>query len=116
MNTPQQARASLHYRLIQKLDPSRFPRMSGVMAALVGFVLDTAFVEPRIAEIFVSQDGIVLARPEGTPGASDFLVRYADMLRTWLRLVSVAGLSQREFIEAQCLFASKVGFLGPTSA
>jgi hypothetical protein len=25
--------------------------MSGVMAALVGFVLDTVFVEPRIAEI-----------------------------------------------------------------
>lgn len=67
MNTPQQAKASLHYRLTQKLDPSRFPRMSGVMAALVGFVLDTAFVEPRIAEIFVSQDGIVLARPDGDP-------------------------------------------------
>jgi len=41
MNTPQQTKASLHYRLIQKLDPSQFPRMSGVMAALVGFVLDT---------------------------------------------------------------------------
>jgi hypothetical protein len=90
MNTPQQGRASLHYRLIQKLDPSQFPRMSGVMAALIGFILDTAFVE--------------------------FLGSYADVLRNWLRLIAAAGLSQREFIEAQCLFASKVGFFGPTSA
>jgi hypothetical protein len=116
MNTPQQARHSLHYRLIQKLDPSRFPRMSGVMAALVGFVLDTAFVEPRIAEIFVSQDGVVLARPEGEPGASHFLGNYVDVLRNWLSLIAAAGLSQRELIEAQCLFAAKVGFFGPTSA
>ena len=116
MNTPQQTKASLHYRLIQKLDPSQFPRMSGVMAALVGFVLDTAFVEPRIAEIFVSQDGIVLARPEGDPAASHFLGSYADVLRNWLRLIAAAGLSQREFVEAQCLFAAKVGFFGPTSA
>ena len=83
---------------------------------LVGFVLDTAFVEPRIAEIFVSQDGIVLARPEGAPGASHFLGSYPDVLRNWLRLVAAAGLSQCEFIEAQCLFAAKIGFFGPTSA
>ena len=116
MNTPQQVRHTLHYGLIQKLDPSHFPRMSGVMAALVGFVVDTAFVEPRIAEIFISQDGIVLARPEGDPGLTHFLGSYSDVLRNWLRLIAAAGLSQREFIEAQCLFASKVGFLGPTSA
>lgn len=116
MNTPQQIRNSLHYRLTQKLDPCRFPRMSGVMAALVGFVLDTPFVEPRIAEIFISQDGIVLSRPEGDPGASHFLGSYADLLRNWLQLIAAAGLSQREFIEAQCLFAAKVGFFGPTSA
>jgi hypothetical protein len=116
MNTPQQARASLQYGLVQKLDPCRFPRMSGVMAGLVGFVLDTTFVEPRIAEIFVSQDGIVLARPEGDSGASHFLGSYNDVLRNWLRLIAAAGLSQREFIEAHCLFAAKVGFFGPTSA
>ena len=70
MNTPQQARAGLHYRLIQKLDRSQLPRMSGVMTQKVDLLLDTALVEPRVAEIFVSQDGIVLARPEGAPGAS----------------------------------------------
>ena len=42
------------------------------MAALVGFVLDTEFVEPRIAEILISQDGIVLAGPEGARGANHF--------------------------------------------
>ena len=115
MNT-QQARQSLHYRLVQKLDPSQFPRMSGVMAALVGSVLDMAFVEPRIAELFVSQDGIVLARPEGDPGASHFLGRYADVLRNWQGLIAAAKLSQRELVEAQCLFAERVGFFGPTSA
>jgi len=73
-------------------------------------------VEPPIAEIFVSQDGIVLARPEGVPGASHFLGSYPDVMRNWLRLIATAGLSQREFIVAQCLFAAKVGFFGLTSA
>lgn len=48
----------------------------------------------------------MLARPEGNPGASQFLGSYADVLRNWLRLIAAAGLSRREFIEAQCLFAA----------
>jgi hypothetical protein len=71
--------------------------MCGVAAAFVGFVLDTTFVELCI-------------------GASHFLGSYADVLRNWLRLMAAAELSRREFIEAQCLFAAKVGLFGPTSA
>src|SRR4051812_11337088 len=49
-------------------------------------------------------------RVGGDSGASHFLGSYADVLRNWLRLIAAAGLSQREFIEAQCLFAERVGF------
>jgi hypothetical protein len=65
----------------------------------------------------VTSGGLVLARAHGETAAKHVLGRYADLLRTWLRLVSAAGLSQHECIEAQCLFASKIGtFFGPTSS
>jgi hypothetical protein len=38
--------------------------MSGRMAAIVGYILDAAFSEPRISELVVSSDGYVLARPK----------------------------------------------------
>jgi hypothetical protein len=90
--------------------------MSAVMAAMVGFILGAHFVDPAISEITVTSDGSVLARADGEAAANRFIGRYADLLRNWLSLVASAGLSQREFIEAQCLFACKVGFLGPPSA
>ena len=60
-----------HYTLVQKLHPIR-SKMSGVMAVVVGFVLGTTFIEPAIAEIAVTSDGFVLARPEGGEGAPHF--------------------------------------------
>ena len=117
MNTPQQLVSIYTLKsLVQKLRPSRFPGMSGVMAAIVGYVLGARFVDPSIAEIVVTSDGFVLARAEGEPSAKRFIGRYNDLLQNWLGLVTTAGLSQREFIEAQCLFAARVGFFGPASA
>jgi hypothetical protein len=86
------------------------------MSAMVGYVLGARFVEPSIAEIAVTSDGVVLARAEGEASAKRFIGNYNDLLRNWLALVAIAGLSQREFMEAQCLFASKVGFFSPPSA
>jgi hypothetical protein len=117
MNTTQQPISAYTLKaLVQKLRPSRFPGMSGVMAAIVGFVLGARFCDPSIAEIAVTSDGRVLARAEGEHGANRFIGNYVDLLRNWLSLVAAAGLSQREFIEAQSLFAAKIGFFGPPSA
>jgi len=99
MNTPQKLKKeNPRYTLVQKLDPTRFPQMSGVMAAIVGFVVGATFIEPTIAEINVTSDGFVLARPEGDVVAPHFLGRYADLLRNWLCLLATAGLTTTELI------------------
>ena len=117
MNTPQQYIPAYTLKaLVQKLKPSRFPGMSGVMAAMVGYVLGARFVDPCIAEIVVTSDGFVLARADGEPSAKPFIGRYDDLLKNWLSLVATARLNQREFMEAQCLFAARVGFFGPPNA
>ncbi len=117
MSTPHRlTKENPHYNLIQKLDPIRFPKMPGVMAAIVGYVLSTTFIEPAIAELAVTSDGFVLAQPEGHAGAPHYLGRYADLLRNWSRLLAAAGLTLAERIEAECLFASRIGYFGPVSA
>ena len=71
----------LKERLTQKLHPVRFPRMSGTMAAILGFLLDTKFTDPSIAEIVVTFDGFLLARAPSEVGANRFLGTYADLIR-----------------------------------
>jgi hypothetical protein len=117
MHTPQQSHSPQQYAaLARKLRPNRFPRMSSVMAAIVGFVIGTRFTEPAISEIVVSSDGFVLARADGESGANHFIGTYSDLLRNWLGLIGVAGLTTRELIEAQALFAAEVGFFGRETA
>ena len=116
MNTKQQPTAYILKSLVEKLRPSRFPGMSGKMAAVVGYVLGANFVDPAITDISVTSDGFVLARAQGDVGANRFIGNYADLLRNWLRLVGAAGLSKREFMEAQGLFAARVGFFGRATA
>jgi hypothetical protein len=117
MNRPQQSISAYTLKsLVEKLRPSRFPEMSGKMAAVVAHVLGARFVDPPITEINVTSDGFVLARAEGDVSAKRFIGSYPDLLQNWLRLVGTAALSKREFIEAQALFAAKVGFFGQASA
>ena len=54
--------------LCAKLDPARFPNMSLQMAAILGFVLERDYTRPALAEILVTPDGRVLARPAGEVG------------------------------------------------
>jgi hypothetical protein len=53
---------SVKTRLNRKLNPSRFPHMSGLMAAIIGHILDVTFVNPAIGQIVITSDGFVLAR------------------------------------------------------
>jgi hypothetical protein len=94
--------------LIKKLHPSRFPGMSPMMAAVVGFVLDEHFTDPEIAELTVSEsEGIVYIRKVGGLGF-DGLQSLDDMRNNWNRLIDVAGLTVEERKEAVELFVSKV--------
>ena len=106
----------LKERLTQKLHPVRFPRMSGTMAAILGFLLDNQFTDPSIAEIVVTFDGFLLARAPGEVGANRFLGTYADLIRNWQALLACAGLSNTEAVEAESLFAERIGYFGRTTA
>lgn len=44
--------------------PHRHPNMSGLMAAIVGFVVGAPFGNPPIADMTITADGLVLARPK----------------------------------------------------
>ncbi len=113
MKTPHQSHSpQLYSALAQKLHPDRFPRMSDLMAAIVGFVIDKRFTKNAIAEIIVTSDGFLLARAEGEVGANYFIGTHADLTRDWNALLVAAGLTTPEWIEAAALFAAKVGYSG----
>src|SRR5215469_8109926 len=94
---------SLHNRLIDKLHPNRFPRMTPVMGAIVAFLLDIPLSQPTIAEIVVTSDGFVLTRAHGEVGANHFIGNYGDLIRNWYGLLAAAGLTPVERREAECL-------------
>lgn len=94
--------------LTRKLNPARFPGMSPLMAAVVGFVLDQQFTNPQIAEITVSEsENIAYMRKDGAVGF-DGLQSLEDLRNNWNRLIDVAGLTPEERQEAVRLFISKV--------
>lgn len=111
MNAQQKVISSaLHDVLVRKLHPDKFPRLSGVMAAVVAFVLDTTFIEPPIVEIKVER-GVVFARAQGELAPKRPICQYADLLHNWLSLIAAAGLTGNEFMEAHPPFAGRIGFL-----
>jgi len=94
--------------LTRKLDPRRFPGMSPLMAAVVGYVLGESFTNPEIAEITVSEaEGIVYFRKDGAVGF-DGLQSLEDLRNNWNRLLDVAGLEPEERREAVRLFRTRV--------
>lgn len=102
-------------RLARKLHPSRPPKMSPLLAAIVGHVIGAPFGDPRIVEIMVTPDHFVLARPEGKVSPVP-VGRYEDLLLAWSTLLSAARLKHIERIEALALFAEKIGFLVAANA
>ena len=117
MNTPTQNISAYTLKsLVEKLRPNRFPGITGVMAAMIGFILGASFVHPSITEISVTSDGRVLAEADGEIATKRVIGSYADVLQCWLGLISVAGLTREEYMEAQGLFAARVGFFGIPTA
>lgn len=86
-------------RLHAKLDPSRFPNMSGQIAASIGLPLDRPCTEPALAELIVTPDGSVLGRLEGEVAASIFIGAEANRRANLRRLGMAAGLDEAEWVE-----------------
>ena len=114
--TSQRISAYVLNDLVQKLNPGRFPGIPPSLAALTGFVLGAVFSSPHIVALVTTDSGIVLARSNVDAEAKRVLGSYSDVLRSWIWLVSRAGLTPDEYVTVQSLFAEKVGFLGPTNA
>jgi hypothetical protein len=116
MTNQHSLQAPLHNRLINKLHPSRFPKMTPVMGAIVAHLLGLPLFQPAITEVVVTSDGFVLARADGEAGANHFIGKYCDLIRNFYGLLAVAGLTPVERREAECLFAAKIGFFGWSNA
>lgn len=94
--------------LTDKLKPARFPEMSPLMAAIVGYVLGESFTEPAIAELTVSErENLVYIRQEGAVGFEG-IQSLDDLRNNWNRLLDAAGLTVDERKEAVRLFNMKV--------
>ena len=79
-------------QLREKLNPEKFPNMSGKMRAIVGYFLDEQYTEPRIVEMSVTFDNFVFARIDGDCGYNEFIGSYRDLERNWIDLISIEGL------------------------
>ena len=116
MNTQKPISAYTLKALVEKLRPDRFPGMPGKMAAVTGFILGADFIHPAITQITVKTDGSVMVRLDGYGETKRFIGSYRSLLRHWQELIGAAGLSNRELMEAQSLFASRIGFFGRANA
>lgn len=102
--------------LLKKLNPRRFPGMSGKMAAIVGYILGEQFTDPSITDMAITSDGIVMAQQSGDVGMNDMVGSYSDLKRNWDKLLGVAGLEAKEMKEARALFAKITSYQHTGSA
>lgn len=73
------------------LHPSRFPGMSNKMMAILGYIIESKFTSPAIAEMVVTSDGFLMARVEGDVGCNDLLGTVEDFKRNWSKLIHLPG-------------------------
>jgi hypothetical protein len=98
--------SKLHDALKIKLHPNRFSDMSGKMAAIVGYILDTPYTTPCITDMAITSDHILLAQSEGDIGMNQILGNESDLTNNWNQLTSLAELTPDEHKYATTLFES----------
>jgi len=101
--------STLHADLQRKLDPRKFYWISPTMGGIVGFILGVQFGIPIVEEVIVVYDGAIVARPPGSNKAC-IIGKYDDLVNGWKCLLSSAGLTPNERLEAESLFAAKMGY------
>ena len=88
--------------LDRQLNPTRFPEMSPLMGAIVGYLLGKAFTVPRIAELTVSPDGGVIVVPVDADGRRQhpvFIGTVAELRANVSRLGMAAKLDGEQWRE-----------------
>lgn len=101
--------STLHADLQRKLDPRRFGWISPTMACVVGFVLGVQFGLPVIEELAIVYDGSIVARPVNS-SKTQIIGKYDDLVNGWKHLLRSAGLTTLEWMTAEALFATKIGY------
>ena len=82
--------------------------MSGIMAAILGYILGETWSEPEIRELHVTADGFLLARRSGDIGCNDFIGGLGDWDANLRRLFEVAEVTTEEQQEFAELWQHKV--------
>lgn len=82
--------------LKKKLHPQRFPGMSPLMAALVGWLVNEEFTNPSISAISVTSDGFLLVQKTGDIGFNDFIGDWKNAKDNFDNLFKAAELNQDE--------------------
>jgi len=82
----------------EKLNPRRFPGMSGKMAAILGQMLDQEWTDPALVQLCITSDGFLLGMQMGDVGFNELLGTEGDLKDNLARLVDLSevGLTARE--------------------
>ena len=82
----------------EKLNPRRFPGMSGKMAAILGQMLDQEWTDPALVQLCITSDGFLLGMEMGDVGFNEFLGTEADLKNNLTQLVELpeVGLTGKE--------------------
>ncbi len=83
----------------KKLNPARFPGMSGKMAAILGAMYHEEWTSPRMVQVIVTSDMFVMGMNEGDISFNEFIGSFSDLERNYMNLINIpeVGLSPFEY-------------------
>ena len=82
-------------KLFEKLSPERL-LCSGKMTAVLGCICGQQWTNPRIVELCVTSDGVVLGVREGDCGANEIVGDRSDLVRNLRGVADAVGLTHEE--------------------
>jgi hypothetical protein len=87
--------------LKSKLDPRRFPGMSGRMAAILGYFLGEEYTDPQVYSLSITSDGFLVS-------GNYFLGAAEDLENNVTRLLDCAGVTKEEEAEFRRIMKQKI--------
>jgi hypothetical protein len=90
--------------VIDKLNPNRFPDISGKMVAVVSCILRQDWAVPQIKSLWFSPDGTAWAMNEGDERYGHYVGNAIEVEREWKALLADADLTPEERKEAERLY------------
>lgn len=82
----------------EKLNPRRFPGMSGKMAGILGQMLGQNWTDPALVELCITSDGFLLGMQMGDVGFNELLGTETELEKNLARLMELpeVGLTAKE--------------------